>query len=139
MVAAAAPAKTFFARSRWREPGDAHAALEAVAKAGVRLQVGFMRRYDPAYAAAMKRIEAGEIGEPVIFKSLGRDKDGPPLAAYQSNINGMVFYTNTIHDFDMARWLMRDEVTEVHRTRRRDPAGIGGIWRCSRERREFEI
>jgi len=37
---------------------DAQQALKAVAKAGVRLQVGFMRRYDPAYAAAMKRIEA---------------------------------------------------------------------------------
>ena len=62
---------------------DAHAALDAIAKAGRRLQVGFMRRYDPAYAAAMKRIEAGEIGVPVIFKSVGRDKDQPPLAAYR--------------------------------------------------------
>jgi len=80
----------------------------------VHLQVGFMRRYDPAYAAAMQRIERGEIGTPVIFKSVGRDKDAPPLAAYQSNLNGMVFYNNTIHDFDLARWLMQDEVSEVH-------------------------
>ena len=93
---------------------DARAALEAVSKAQVRLQIGFMRRYDPAYAAAMKRIEGGEIGTPVIFKSVGRDKDEPPLAAYQSNLNGMVFYNNTIHDFDLARWLMQDEVSEVH-------------------------
>src|SRR6202041_2691613 len=93
---------------------DARAALDAVAKAGRRLQVGFMRRYDPAYAAAMKRIEAGEIGTPVIFKSVGRDKDEPPISAYQSMLNGMVFYNNTIHDFDLARWLMRDEVTNVH-------------------------
>src|SRR5580700_1135437 len=93
---------------------DAHETLDAVAKAGRRLQVGFMRRYDPAYAAAMQRIEAGEIGVPVIFKSVGRDKDQPPLAAYESNVNGMLFYTNTIHDFDLARWLMRDEVSGVH-------------------------
>ncbi len=92
---------------------DAHRALQAVDEAGVRLQIGFMRRYDPAYEAAMKRVEAGEIGEPVLFKSVGRDKDEPPLAAYQANINGMLFYNNTIHDFDLARWLMRDEVTEV--------------------------
>ena len=92
---------------------DAQAALKEVERAGVRLQVGFMRRYDPAYAAAMKRIEAGEIGKPLIFKSVGRDKDEPPIAAYQSNVNGMVFYNNTIHDFDLARWLMKDEVTEV--------------------------
>src|ERR1700721_513605 len=76
---------------------SAQKALEAVAKAGVRLQVGFMRRYDPAYVAAFKRIEAGEIGEPVIFKSLGRDKDMPPLKFYQAGINGMGFYNNTIH------------------------------------------
>jgi predicted dehydrogenase len=93
---------------------DAQAALDAVAKTGVRLQIGFMRRYDPAYAAAMKRIEAGEIGVPVVFKSVGRDKDAPPLAAYQSNVNGMLFYNSTIHDFDLARWLMQDEIAEVH-------------------------
>ncbi len=92
---------------------DANTALEAVNKASVALQVGFMRRYDPGYAAAMKRIEAGEIGEPVIFKSVGRDKDAPPISAYQSNLNGMLLYNNTIHDFDLARWLMRDEVIEV--------------------------
>lgn len=93
---------------------DAQAALQAVCKAGVQLQLGFMRRYDPAYAAAMQRIEAGEIGEPVVFKSLGRDKDAPPMAAYQSRLNGMLLYNNTIHDFDLARWLMRDEVAEAH-------------------------
>jgi len=92
---------------------DAHAALQEVGRKGVRLQIGFMRRYDPAYAAAMRRVEAGEIGTPVLFKSIGRDKDEPPLAAYQSQINGMLFYNNTIHDFDLARWLMRDEVVEV--------------------------
>jgi len=93
---------------------EARDALEAVQRAGVRLQVGFMRRYDPAYAAARKKIDAGEIGQPLIFKSLGRDKDEAPIASYQSNVNGMLFYTNTIHDFDMARWIMKDEVASVH-------------------------
>lgn len=93
---------------------DALEAQDAVEKAGVRLQIGFMRRYDPAYAEAMRRIEAGEIGDPVVFKSVGRDKDAPPLAFYQTALNGMVFYNNTIHDFDLARWLVRDEVVEVH-------------------------
>ncbi|MGB2625248.1 MAG: Gfo/Idh/MocA family oxidoreductase [Candidatus Acidiferrum sp.] len=93
---------------------DAQAALKEVERAKVQLQLGFMRRYDPAYAAAFKRIEAGEIGTPLIFKSVGRDKDEPPMTAYQSGVNGMVFYNNTIHDFDLARWSMRDEVTEVH-------------------------
>jgi inositol 2-dehydrogenase len=93
---------------------DARAALKEVARAGVRLQIGFMRRYDPAYVAAFQRVQAGEIGKPLIFKSLGRDKDEPPMSAYQSNINGMLFYNNTIHDFDLARWIMLDEIAEVH-------------------------
>ena len=92
---------------------DARTALAAVSKSGRRLQVGFMRRYDPAYTAAMKRIEAGEIGVPVIFKSVGRDQFGPPLAAYQANLNGMLFYASTVHDFDLARWMMQDEVARV--------------------------
>ena len=92
---------------------DALSALQAVASAGVRLQVGFMRRYDPAYAAAKKQIEAGEIGEPVIFKSIGRDKDAPPIGYYKSSLNGMLFFASSIHDFDLARWLMGDEVAEV--------------------------
>jgi inositol 2-dehydrogenase len=93
---------------------DARAALQEVERAGVRLQIGFMRRYDPAYVAAFQRVQAGEIGKPLIFKSLGRDKDEPPMSAYQSNINGMLFYNNTIHDFDLARWIMLDEIAEVH-------------------------
>jgi len=93
---------------------DAQAALKEIERGKVRLQVGFMRRYDPAYQAAFKRIEAGEIGTALIFKSVGRDKDEPPIAAYQSGVNGMVFYNSTIHDFDLARWIMHDEVTDVH-------------------------
>jgi len=92
---------------------DAHAALEAVGNAGVRLQIGFMRRYDPAYVAAKKQIDAGEIGEPVIFKSIGRDKDAPPIGYYKSRMNGMLFFASSIHDFDLARWLMKDDVAEV--------------------------
>jgi len=88
-------------------------ALAAVAKAGVCLQLGHMRRYDPGYADAMKRIEAGEIGDPVIFKSIGRDPELPPLSYFQAGLNGMLFLDSSLHDFDLARWLMRDEVVEV--------------------------
>ena len=93
---------------------DADGALNAVARGGVRLQIGFMRRYDPAYAKASKRIEAGEIGDPVIFKSVGRDKEPPPPSFLQSNVNGTLFRDAAIHDFDLVRWLMGDEVVAVH-------------------------
>lgn len=93
---------------------EADAALDAVAKAGVRLQIGFMRRYDPAYVNARKRIEAGEIGDPVIFKSVGRDKQPPPASFLRSKVNGTLFSDAAIHDFDLVRWLMGDEVVAVH-------------------------
>jgi len=93
---------------------DADAALNSVAKARVQLQIGFMRRYDPAYASARKRIEAGEIGDPVIFKSVGRDKEPPPPSFLRSNVNGTLFSDAAIHDFDLVRWLMGDEVAAVH-------------------------
>jgi predicted dehydrogenase len=93
---------------------DAQSALEAVASAGVRLQLGFMRRYDPGYAEAKTRIENGEIGEPVIFKSVGRDRDAPSAEYYRENLNGTLFVNSAAHEFDLARWLMADEVAEVN-------------------------
>jgi predicted dehydrogenase len=93
---------------------SAQRALDAVAKAKVRLQIGFMRRYDAAYAAAHQRIEAGEIGDVITFKSIGRDKTAPPMSFCESRANGMLLYANTIHDFDLCRWLTHDEVAEVH-------------------------
>lgn len=113
-IAAAAKKDIFCEKPLATSLHDAHAAIAAVNQAGVRLQNGFMRRYDPAYSAAMQRIEAGEIGEPVLIKSIGRDKDPPSMAFYEADLNGMLFYNNTIHDFDLVRWLMRDEVVEVH-------------------------
>jgi inositol 2-dehydrogenase len=93
---------------------EADGALAAVHRAGVQLQIGFMRRYDPAYAAAQNRIEAGEIGEPVIFKSVGRDRQPPPISFFQGGANGTLFSDAAIHDFDLARWMMRDEIAAVH-------------------------
>jgi scyllo-inositol 2-dehydrogenase (NAD+) len=88
-------------------------AIAAARTAKVLLQVGFMRRYDPAYAEACKRIEGGEIGTPIIFRSIGRDRQPPPLSFYKSG-SGTLFLDSSIHEFDLARWLMRDEVAEVH-------------------------
>lgn len=93
---------------------EADEVLEAAAKAGVRLQVGHVRRYDPPNVKAKKRIEAGEIGDPVIFKSLARDPAPPPLSYMASGVNGMFFQDSTVHEFDLGRWMMNDEIAEVH-------------------------
>jgi scyllo-inositol 2-dehydrogenase (NAD+) len=92
---------------------DVDAAIAAVRHADVFFQVGFMRRYDPAYTDAQRRIEAGEIGTPIIFRSIGRDREPPPLSFYRSG-SGSLFLDSTIHEFDLARWLMQDDVVEVH-------------------------
>lgn len=91
---------------------EADRAIAAVDAAGVRLQIGFMRRYDPAYVVARQRIEAGEIGEPVLFKATHRNPSLPP--SMQASGDAGVFVDTNIHDYDNARWLLGDEVTEVH-------------------------
>lgn len=93
---------------------EADAALAAVDRAGVILQIGHMRRYDPPYVAARARIEAGEIGEIVVFKSIGRDRETSPAGACQLEANGTLFHDSTAHDFDLARWLTGDEILELH-------------------------
>jgi myo-inositol 2-dehydrogenase/D-chiro-inositol 1-dehydrogenase len=92
------------------------ACLEAVAKAGVPMLVGFNRRFDPNFAELHRRIGAGAIGsvEQVVITS--RDP-GPPPVAY-IKVSGGMFRDMTIHDFDMARWMLLageggEEPTEV--------------------------
>lgn len=91
---------------------DADQVLAAVNEAGVSLQIGFMRRYDAAYAQAKRAIEAGKIGTPVMVKAAHRGKlpftraDGP-------GADPAVFFNSCIHDYDNARWLLGDEATEV--------------------------
>ena len=93
---------------------EADEVLEVTAKAGVRLQPGHVRRYDPAHVRAKKRIEAGEIGDPVLFKSLARDPAPPPVSYMQSGVNGMFFQDSSVHEFDLGRWMMNDEIAELH-------------------------
>jgi scyllo-inositol 2-dehydrogenase (NAD+) len=93
---------------------EADELLDVTDRAGVRVQVGHVRRYDPPNVKAKKRIEAGEIGEPVIFKSLARDPAPPPVSYMASGFNGMFFQDSTIHEFDLGRWLMNDEISEIH-------------------------
>jgi predicted dehydrogenase len=91
---------------------DADRALAAVEEAGVSLQIGFMRRYDPAYAAAKQAIEAGKIGTPVMIKAAHRGKD-PFTRAVNDGADPALFTGSSIHDYDNARWLLNDEAAEV--------------------------
>jgi len=91
--------------------GKIDGALEAVAKAGVKLQVGFNRRFDPNFARVRRAVESGEIGAPRLMHIVSRDPAPPPLSYVK--VSGGMFLDMTIHDFDMARFLIGDEVEEI--------------------------
>jgi predicted dehydrogenase len=86
------------------------ATIDAVEAAGVALQVGFHRRFDPDWAAAAARIAAGELGEVTFFRTSLRDMT-PPDPNFLSGSGGF-FLDVTVHDLDVARWLV-GEVVEV--------------------------
>ncbi|HEX8967097.1 MAG TPA: Gfo/Idh/MocA family oxidoreductase, partial [Chloroflexota bacterium] len=105
--------------------------LEAVEQAGVLLQVGFMRRFDPAYQRAKALIDAGRIGQPVTFKAVGRDPACPPQAYADPAHSGGLLVDMAIHDFDLARWLMASEVERV--------SADGGVLVCEQLRQVGDI
>ena len=87
-------------------------ALAAVDKAGVKLQVGFNRRFDANFARVRHAVVTGEIGTPHLLHIISRDPAPPPISYVK--VSGGIFLDMTIHDFDMARFLIGDEVEEVY-------------------------
>ncbi|HUU03756.1 MAG TPA: inositol 2-dehydrogenase [Myxococcota bacterium] len=88
------------------------ACLEKVAAAGVPLMIGFNRRFDPHFSALERALAAGEIGKIEVLKITSRDPEPPP-AGYVA-VSGGIFRDMTIHDLDMARFLLPDEPREVY-------------------------
>jgi myo-inositol 2-dehydrogenase/D-chiro-inositol 1-dehydrogenase len=88
------------------------AALEAVTKASVKLQIGFNRRFDHNFARIRERTLAGEIGAVHLVKITSRDP-APPPASYVA-VSGGIFLDMMIHDLDMARFQAGSEITEVY-------------------------
>lgn len=87
-------------------------ALAAVHAAGVKLQIGFNRRFDANFARVRQAVMSGEIGSPRMLQIISRDPGPPPLAYIR--VSGGMFMDMTIHDFDMARFLIGDEVEEIY-------------------------
>jgi predicted dehydrogenase len=81
---------------------------------GVVLQLGFMRRFDPEFSAAAQRITAGEIGRPMMVKSLTHGPGlPPPWARDLRTSNGNLAEVNS-HDWDTVRWLMASNYERVY-------------------------
>ncbi len=89
-------------------------AILAVKNAGVKMQVGFMRRFDAAYKMAKQKIDEGVIGKPVMFKSISRDPKRTSLEFAKRENSGGLILDMGVHDFDLARWLMGSEVLRVY-------------------------
>ena len=112
-AAAAAGLPVFCEKPVSLDRAETVAALSAVAVAGVPLQVGFHRRFDPDWAAATARIRAGELGDVHLFRTSLRDMRSPRPEFLASS--GGMFVDVTIHDLDTARWMV-GEIVEVTAT-----------------------
>lgn len=88
------------------------AALAAVEKAGVKILVGFNRRFDDNFAKVQQVVANGGVGEPHILRITSRDPAPPPVEYIK--VSGGIFLDMMIHDFDMARFLIGSEVEEVY-------------------------
>jgi myo-inositol 2-dehydrogenase/D-chiro-inositol 1-dehydrogenase/scyllo-inositol 2-dehydrogenase (NAD+) len=103
--------------------------IDSCARASVKLQLGFMRRYDESFRAAKERMDAGEIGEAVLVKSLTHGPSVPQEWMYDiAKSNGPLAEVNS-HDIDAARWFTGSEIAEVY--------AVGGNFRCPQAREKY--
>lgn len=112
MEAAAAGKHIFCEKPLALELSRIDDALDAVEAAGVKLQVGFNRRFDPNYRKVREMAAEGKIGEPQILRITSRDTEPPPLEFVK--VSGGIFLDMTIHDFDMARYITGSEIEEIY-------------------------
>lgn len=87
-------------------------AVKAVEKAGVKLQMGFNRRFDRNFSTLQKALKERALGEIQSLRITSRDPAPPPIEYVKHS--GGLFMDMSIHDFDMARYLMQSDVVEVY-------------------------
>ena len=88
--------------------------LSVVRETGIKLMVGFNRRFDRNFMRCHESVVSGQIGEPQIVKITSRDPAPPPIDYIK--VSGGIFIDMTIHDWDMAKFLSKSEVEEVYAT-----------------------
>lgn len=93
---------------------DCDAVIAATDAAGVKLMVGHVRRFDAGYLAAKQRLEAGEIGPPIVFRAIAGDQDPPPPSFADPQVSGGLIIDAGYHDLYLARWLMASEIVRVY-------------------------
>ena len=102
---------------------------DAIKKNDLKLQLGFMRRFDAAFIRAKEILDSGEMGRVMIIKSTGRGPGLPPVWALDtSRSNGMLSEVNS-HDIDSLRWFTESDFNQVF--------AIAGNYRCPEAKLEF--
>ncbi len=112
--AAAAGCAVFCEKPLDLDADRVRACLAAATRAGILLMVGFNRRFDPSFAALRETIAAGRIGRLELLSITSRDPSPPP--ATYLRVSGGLFRDMTIHDLDMARFLLGEEPVALHAT-----------------------
>lgn len=88
--------------------------MKVVEKAGVKCQVGFNRRFDPNFAKVQQQVQSGKLGKPYLLRITSRDPALPSVDYLKQS--GGLFFDMTIHDFDMARFLIGEEIESIYAT-----------------------
>jgi myo-inositol 2-dehydrogenase / D-chiro-inositol 1-dehydrogenase len=83
--------------------------VEAEAALGRRLvHVGFMRRFDPGYATLKRRLDASEVGNPLVVHCVHRNPSAPPTFTSE-----MIITDSIVHEIDTVRWLLGEEIVRA--------------------------
>jgi predicted dehydrogenase len=109
--AAAANVHVFCEKPLAVQPDRAQRAVDAARSAGIRLQVGFQRRFDPDFIAAKHHVDSGRVGRVQLLRIAHRNRTPPHDDGLTERL-GSIFVDMTVHDFDTARWLV-GEVEEI--------------------------
>jgi myo-inositol 2-dehydrogenase/D-chiro-inositol 1-dehydrogenase len=122
LAAAASAAAAFCEKPVALDLATLDGVREAVDRAGIVVQVGFQRRFDPGYRAARDAVATGVVGEILVMRAATHDP-APPPAEYIA-ASGGIFSDLHIHDFDAIRFVSGEEVTQVYA----DGAGLDAPW-----------
>jgi myo-inositol 2-dehydrogenase / D-chiro-inositol 1-dehydrogenase len=87
---------------------------EIIARSGVPVQVGYQRRFDPAFAAAKAAVDDGSLGWLHTVRSTTMDPAPPPFEYLAGS--GGIFRDCSVHDFDVLRWITGQRAVEVYAT-----------------------
>ena len=94
------------------ELGETVGLVDKIERVGAIVQVGFQRRFDPAYQEARRLIETGALGTVYLVRLIAHDHEPPPEAYIP--LSGGLFRDSSIHDFDALRWVTGLDVAEVY-------------------------